>query len=580
MKNHKIKKTLSRSKAGNKINKNVQSSFGRSSSCADSKTKEITNKTTESSRIARTSEIAIYARVSTTHQEKEDTVKSQIMAIETQLTKKNIKVFPEHIYIDEGFSGSTLIRPALDKLRDGILAYQYEKVFIYDPDRLARNYVHQVILIEEFEKHNCNVEFIRHPMGKTPDEHLLLQMQGVIAEYEREKISERTRRGRMHKMLQGEIVNGHQNYGYKYFSKSGSVLAHYKIVKEEAEIIRKIFDWYTTEKISLRGIAKRLNEAGITTARGNIWRASGLHQLLKNTMYTGTGYAHKIKCVLPKEKPLQKIYRKYSKTRQETRPREEWIPFSCPAIIDEETFELARERFEHNKQFSARKTKKKYLLTGLIKCPGCGRNMFANGRTIKYYCFYTQKSYAKNTTQPICKNDVKISIEELDKLVWEETIKIIKKPENLKKYYKQYSGKVVPRASKGLSVLEKKKEKNEEAIRRINSLFIRGMLDEEEHKKQHKIFNDKIHIINNQIEKNSKESLKEKEIEQILTSFRSFSKTIKIQLKNVNFSIKKSIIEQLVKSIIINTKTITIEFAAPVKKNTLCTASLDYRKLN
>ena len=569
----KIKKTLSRPQSGIKTNENIQSSFKPGNDSRINQTGEIGSDTAGFAGDTEQRRIAIYARVSTANQEKEDTVKSQIKAIEDHLAERKIKVSPDHIYIDEGFSGSTLARPSLDKLRDGIVACEYEKVYIYDPDRLARSYVHQVILIEEFVKYNCSVEFIRHPIGKTPDEHLLLQMQGVIAEYERAKISERTRRGKMHKMLEGEIVTGHRIFGYKYFTKTSEVPAHYEIIKEEAEVVRKMYEWYTTEKISLRGIATRLNEAGIRTARGNRWRGSGVHQVLQNTIYTGTGYANRIKCVLPKDRPLEKVYRKYSKSGKQVRPREDWIPFSCPSIIDEETFELAQERFEHNKKLSARRTKKEYLLSGLIKCPACGRRMSANGRTMKYLCTYTQKCNAADSGKPVCKNDVKISVEELDKFVWEELIKMIKKPENLKKYYKQYSGKIVPRASKGLSVLEKKKQKTAMSIKRVNSLFIRGIIDESEHKKQYKILKDKAYLIDQQIRKNSKEHLKEKEIEQILSSFNSFSKTIKIQLNNIDFLTKRSIIEQLIKSVIIDAKTITIEFAAPVEKRTLCTVS-------
>ncbi len=569
----KIKKRLSRPKSGNKIVEGVQSSSKPCNICVTEKAGGIIGDTTGIARHGKVQRIAVYARVSTKKQEKDDTVKSQIKAIENHLTEQKIKVPAEHVYIDEGFSGSTLARPSLDKLRDSVAAKEYEKVFIYDPDRLARSYVHQIILMEEFIKFNCHVKFIRRPIGKTPDEHLLLQMQGVIAEYERAKISERTRRGRKHKMLEGKIVNGHRTFGYKYFSKTSMTPAHYKIIKEEAEIIRKMYQWYTSEKISLRGIAIRLNKAGITTFKGNIWRGSSIYQVLQNTIYTGTGHANKVKSVLPKDKPFEKVYRKNPKSGKQIRPREDWVPFSCPAIIDEETFELAQEKFEHNKQLSARRTKKKYLLSGLIKCFGCDRSMSANGQTMKYFCPYTQKAFAITRGTSICKKGIKISIEELDNLVWNELVKMIKKPKNLKKYYKQYSGKVVPRASKGLNALEEKKQKAKVALDRVNSLFIRGMINELEHKNQYKILKDKIHITDIQIEKSSKDHLKEQEMEQILSSFSSFSKTIRLQLSDPDFLTRRSIIEQLVKSVIIGAKAITIEFAAPVKKHTLCTVS-------
>ena len=144
--------------------------------------------------------IALYARVSTQMQEKEETVSSQIDELARYAQLQGLSIPDELRFVDEGYSGSTLARPALDALRDKVAEGLVDAVLVHDPDRLARDYVYQMLLVEEVERHGCRFHFVRRPIGTTPDEKLLLQMQGVIAEYERAKIRERTRRGKMHRM--------------------------------------------------------------------------------------------------------------------------------------------------------------------------------------------------------------------------------------------------------------------------------------------------------------------------------------------------------------------------------------------
>ena len=568
------KKNYFRSKSGYKDDINISKPSEKINTAKGNSQSDKIKGTAKSSGIGNGTGIGVYARVSTQSQEKEETIQSQIQAVHEYIEKDSgITVQENHIFIDEGYSGSTLIRPGLDRLRDSIARREYDKVFVYDPDRLARNYLYQMLLLEEFEKNDCHLEFVRCPIGKTPDEQLLLQMQGVIAEYERAKICDRTRRGKMHRMRNGELVTGRRTFGYQYISKSGDRPAHYKIIPEEAEVIADIFKWYTTESIAIRQVAKKLNETGIPTLRGKKWQNSSIHHILKNSMYTGTGFCNKEKAVLPKDRPLDIVYRKYPKTGKKSKPRKEWLTFSCPSIIDDETFDLAQERCEHNKKLSARRTQREYLLRGLVICPDCSKRMQVEGRSMKYMCPHSRESYVKINSRPVCSNKVRFPVSELDDFIWNETVKILKKPANLKKYYRQLSSNIAPRASGNINMLDSKKEKAVKQLSRTNSLFIRGMIDETEHAAKYKDIKDIIHNIQIKINKFKDDNIEEHEIEQMLASFNKFATSVKTQIKNADFSIKRSIVEQLVKNVSLKNKSVTVSFAAPLDKCSLRTTN-------
>src|SRR5271156_2423953 len=147
-----------------------------------------------------TSRTALYARVSTARQEQEQTVSSQLEGLECAAKDLGGVIAQERRYIDDGFSGSRLDRPARDALRDAAADGLLDRVLVYCPDRLARNYVHQHVLIEELGRRGVQAHFVERPIGERAEDRLLVQMQGVIAEYERAKIMERTRRGKLHKL--------------------------------------------------------------------------------------------------------------------------------------------------------------------------------------------------------------------------------------------------------------------------------------------------------------------------------------------------------------------------------------------
>ena len=201
---------------------------------------------------------AIYARVSSERQKEEGTIGSQTALLLEYAKAHELSVPSEWIFEDEGYSGATLARPGLERLRDLTAEGQIEVVLIYAPDRLSRKYAYQVLLTEEFCRHGVETVFLKSTAAETPEERLMLQFQGMIAEYERAQIAERTRRGKRHRAKAGcvNVLCG-APYGYRYIRKSEHSQAYYEVTEGPAEVVRRIFAWYTQELLSIGAIARR-----------------------------------------------------------------------------------------------------------------------------------------------------------------------------------------------------------------------------------------------------------------------------------------------------------------------------------
>src|SRR6266581_3120046 len=203
---------------------------------------------------------AIYARVSSNQQKEQNTIASQTTALLEYAQAHQYTIPPEWIFEDAGYSGSVLVRPGLERLRDLIAEGAIETVLVYGPDRLSRNYAYQVLLLEEFAGHGAEVLFLKAAAAETPEEKLLLQFQGVIAEYERAQITERCRRGKRHRAKAGvvNVLSSAAPYGYRYVKKTEVAQAYYQVVESEAEVVRKVFKLYTLENQSIRRIVQHL----------------------------------------------------------------------------------------------------------------------------------------------------------------------------------------------------------------------------------------------------------------------------------------------------------------------------------
>src|SRR3954452_22161493 len=234
--------------------------------------------------------VAIYARVSSEQQGQQDTIASQIEAIERRIGDDGLGCDPELRFIDDGVSGTLLARPGLERLRDQAAAGAIDRVYVLDPDRFSRKYAYQVLILEELAHCGVEVIFLSNPLGHDPAENLLLQVQGMIAEYERAKILERSRRGKQHAARRGSVsVLSGAPYGYRYIGKhEGDGEARYQVIANEARVVRKIFEWVGQERCSIGEVCRRLKGEGIPTRTGKAaWDRSVVWATLKNPAYKG-----------------------------------------------------------------------------------------------------------------------------------------------------------------------------------------------------------------------------------------------------------------------------------------------------
>jgi DNA invertase Pin-like site-specific DNA recombinase len=208
---------------------------------------------------------ALYARVSSEHQATAQTIASQVAALRERVAADGLRLLDELVFVDDGFSGATLVRPALERLRDAAAAGEVERLYVHSPDRLARRYAYQVLLVDELQRAGVELVFLNRAVGETPEDELLLQVQGIVAEYERAKLLERVRRGRRHAARIGAVsALGHAPYGYRYVSRAaGGGQARYEVVPDQAWVVRRVFDWVARERTSMAEVARRLMAAGV-----------------------------------------------------------------------------------------------------------------------------------------------------------------------------------------------------------------------------------------------------------------------------------------------------------------------------
>jgi site-specific DNA recombinase len=212
---------------------------------------------------------AIYARVSSARQKEEQTIASQTAALVEAAERWALEVPPEWVFEDEGYSGATLIRPALERLRDLAAQVPVDVVLCYSPDRLARRYAYQALLIDEFARAGTEVRFVNGPKGDSPEDELLIQFQGMIAEYERAQIAERTRRGKAHRGRAGTVnVLSGAPFGYRYLRRTEISDARYEIAENEAAVVRELFRRYTEDRVSMADLGRWLGTEGIPTSTG------------------------------------------------------------------------------------------------------------------------------------------------------------------------------------------------------------------------------------------------------------------------------------------------------------------------
>jgi len=517
---------------------------------------------------------AIYARVSSSKQREEKTIDSQISALKKYAEEQRVTIPPGYIFKDEGYSGSVLVRPGLEHLRDLAAEGQIEVILVYSPDRLSRKYAYQILLLEEFGRSGVEVVFLKSPKASTPEEELLLQFQGMIAEYERAQISERSRRGKRHRAKCGlvNVLSG-APYGYRYIKKTDYSAASYELVEKEAEVVREIYGLFTGGSMSIGGIARHLNQEGIPTRKGQSrWERSTVWGILKNPAYKGTACYGKTE-----QAERQRITRPLRKrggfsprcSSSRVRQREDWIEIPVPAIISDDTFECAHELLERNRQLSRRNTKSPTLLQGLMVCSECGYSLYKSStrtskRKIYYYRCFGSDDYRFENGR-IC-NNRPIRQDYLDELVWQHVIGLLENPvligEEIERRHQEALNSRSTQRRRDTLLKEVTHVRN--GMNKLLDAYQEGLIELEEMRKRMPDLRKREQILNSQLQSLEATALGQSHLFELSVKVEDFLKCLRHSAKSLNMLDRQKVIRLIIKEVLVGLDKITIKHSIPI----------------
>lgn len=388
--------------------------------------------------------IAVYARVSTSNQEDQKTIEAQLSEVREFAKKHEYIIVKE--YIDEGWSGDILARPSLDQLRHDARNRKWDAVLIYDPDRLGRQLFYQQIVIDELKKTGIEILFVTMPPVTNASDKLMFGVRGLFAEYEKTKITERFRIGKVNRVKNNNVLTTVAPYGYTYVPNKGKrghedyKAGHYVINEREAEVVRKIFKWVGDEKLTLRAVVKRLLALGIQPRKSprRAWSTGRLSVLLRHEAYIGTAYWGASYATVPLNPTRKDVYRKVEKSSRRMKPKCEWYPITVPAILEnKEIFEKAGLQLKKNFSTLGRNKKNDYLLVGRIWCV-CGIRRAGEGPQHGKFLYYRCSDRINSFPFPSTCKEGGINARIADELVWQRIKKIMSSPDLLSRQIEKW----------------------------------------------------------------------------------------------------------------------------------------------
>jgi len=507
---------------------------------------------------------AIYARVSSDQQTAAHTIASQVAALRERVALDGL-VLPDPMqFLDEGYSGATLVRPALERLRDVIAAGAIERLYVHSPDRLARKYAYQVLLVDEFQRMGVEVVFLNRELGRSPEDDLLLQVQGMMAEYERAKIVERHRRGKLHAARAGVVnVLSGAPYGYRYIDKhSGGGQARYEVQADEARVVRQVFTWVGRDRLSIGEVCRRLTQAGEVTRTGKtVWDRSVVWGILHNPAYMGAAAFGKTRYEplrprlrAQRNRPLQP--RRAISVRD--MPPEEWLTIAVPALVEADLFGAVQAQLQEN-QRHARQSRRgaRYLLQGLVQCHHCGYALYgkpisrkaAKGHT-RLYAYYRclgTDAY-RFGGERVC-DQTQVRTDLLDLAVWQEVCTLLAHPERLAEEYARRvhaSGRARRQAQ---PTLDTQIGKLRQGLARLIDSYAEGLIDKQEFEPRITRLRQRLTALEEQAQQLRDETALTTELRLIIGRLEDFAARVHNGLEEADWTSKRELIRALVKRI-------------------------------
>jgi len=461
----------------------------------------------------------------------------------------------------------------------------FERVLITAPDRLARKYVHQVLLIEELGKHGCSVDFLDRPMSDDPHDRLLLQIRGTVAEYERSLIADRMRRGRQAKLRSGTLLPWTKApYGYILDDERPRDPSRLHIDPVKAEVVKQIFAWYSDPKrpVSLYWVAKTLSERQIPTPSGKVrWNVASVRGILPSATYTGTASSGRTRPARHRKSALQAVGPGAS---HQPAPSVDWIAISVPAIISQETFDLAQRRLERNKQMARRNNKMHpYLLRGLVSCARCrlacsaravhpGYHYYlCRGRTDALRSAQGERCYARYT--PASK---------LDELVWQDLCALLRDPMLIThELERAQAGEWLPQAlqdrrrtvTAALAQLERQQA-------RLLEVYLAEVIGRDEFERKRGELDRTQQGLLQQLRELEAQAQKQLDVAELAGSIEAFCQRVGPTLDKLSFAQRRELVELLIDRVVVEDGKVEIRYVIPTspkgEKFTFCNLRLDY----
>ena len=521
-----------------------------------------------------TTQVAIYARVSSEQRTEAQTIASQVAALRERVTADGAVVPEAMQFLDDGYSGATLIRPALERLRDVVAAGSVDRLYIHSPDRLARKYAYQVLLVDEFRRAGVEVVFLNRALGQSPEDDLLLQVQGMIAEYERAKIIERHRRGKRHAARAGAVnVLSGAPYGYRYVSKyEGGGQARYDIIPDEARLVRQVFDWVGRDRLTIGEVCRRLTRAGeVTHGQAGLGSQCGMGDVKTSCVYGHGGlwqdppraFAPSPAC--ERGRPLQP--RRAVSTVDV--PQEEWYPIPVPAIVEPEVVVAVQEQLQENRRH-ARQSRRGalYLLQGLLQCQHCGyayygKRLSPSARKGKprayayYHCLGTD-AY-RFGGERVCQN-TQVRTDLLDVAVWQEVCTLLAHPERLAEEYRRRLQPETRAKRTSLATVEAQIGKLRQGVARLIDSYAEGLIDKDEFEPRITRLRQRLARLEEQRQAGADEAALQTELQLIIGRLEDFATKVHSGLETADWASQRDLIRTLVKRVEVARDQVNIVF--------------------
>jgi site-specific DNA recombinase len=533
-------------------------------------------------------EVALYVRVSTNRQQQQQTIEQQLTRLHAWVAEQSDwHLAEEHVFRDDGYSGAKLNRPGLDHLRDRAAVGAIERVLVTAPDRLARNYVHQMLLLEELTHHGCQVAFLERPMSNDPHDHLLLQIRGAVAEYERTLIADRMRRGRQAKIRSGQLLPWTvPPYGYILDPEYPRDPRRLRLDPVKGAVVTEIFAWYTDPHTpsTLYAVAKRLSEAQIPTPMGKPrWNVASVRGILCNPVYTGVAHSGKSRPVPARirKSALRPVGPGLS---HRPTPPEDWLPIAVPAMITQETFEAAQARLDRNTRTARRNnTAHAYLLRGLVSCGQC--QLACTGRASRSgYSYY----FCRGRTDPLraalgerCTARF-IAAPALDAVVWQDLWRVLTEPALIiQELERARGGAWLPQALQARQrTLREALAQLDRQQARLLDVYLAEVIGHEEFQRKRRDLTQTQESLTRQMRQLEAQAQQQIDLTALAQGIDAFCQGIGPTLDQLNFAQRRQLVELLIDRVIVTDGQVEIRYVVPTgpkgETTPFCHLRLDY----